>query len=301
MIALLGNPFSPRYARARARPLDHCAMHVALRGPNFARWALVERVLSEDARRPDHVAIGSSRFGTDGQGVFIEVDEKTTPGGKRVLGSIRIRPDPSVGMYDSTPMSLDPGGSHVWWPVAPVARAEVTFRSPELRFEGAAYADANAGRVPLESTFASWCWSRASIDRTRTVVGYDVALRRADPRDAPMTEREPRGGPDDQGVPIARSLLFGLRGFESVDTFVRRPLAPSAWGLARSVHADEGARAHSVGVERALEDGPCYARALVRTRLVGRDVLAMHEVLSGDRLRRAWVRFLLGFKMGRGR
>jgi carotenoid 1,2-hydratase len=51
-------------------------------------------------------------------------------------------------------------------------------------------------------------------------------------------------------------------------------------------------------VVRTLDDGPCYARSLVRTRVLGRDVTAMHEVLSGDRLRRAWVRFLLGFRIG---
>ena len=54
-----------------------------------------------------------------------------------------------------------------------------------------------------------------------------------------------------------------------------------------------------LGVERSLTDSPFYARSLVRTRLLGRDALAMHEVLSAERLRRGWVRFLLGFRMAR--
>jgi carotenoid 1,2-hydratase len=290
VIALFGNPFSPRYARARrhgpARALDHCAMHVALRGPNGARWSLRERAIPDGARRRDQVVLGGSRFGWDGEGLSIDIDETTTPGGLRMQGRVRIRPEtgaaPGAESAESA-IDLDPSGDHRWWPVAPIARAEVDFRTPAVRFEGDAYADANAGCVPLESTFASWCWSRARVDRQRAVVAYDVV---------PI-----------EGAAAARSLAFGPRGMDEIDSLVRRPLAPTAWGLARYVNVDanagSNANATTVRVLRSLEDGPCYARTLVASRLLGRDALVMHEVLSAERLRRAWVRFLLGFKMGR--
>src|SRR5579862_5842266 len=62
VIAMLGNPFSPRYARARERgpadPLGFCAMNVALYGRAPA-WALRERKLEAGAT-PQGVAIGGS-------------------------------------------------------------------------------------------------------------------------------------------------------------------------------------------------------------------------------------------------
>jgi carotenoid 1,2-hydratase len=276
VIVLFGNPFSPSYARARARgasrPLDYCALHVALEGPLGRRWSLRERAVNDAARGRSALAIGASRVAWIDDRIVMDIDETTTPGGLRLQGRVVLRAESLPGKA----VSLDPGGDHHWWPAAPIARATVDFREPPMRFEGHGYSDANAGRVPLDSTFASWSWSRARLDASRAVVGYDVV--------------------DRKGGETTRTMVFDASGTDCRAPMARTRLPLSRWGLARRVNADENASARVI---RPLEDGPCYARALVSTRLFGREAVAIHEVLSGDRLRRAWVRFLLGFRMGR--
>jgi carotenoid 1,2-hydratase len=48
-----------------------------------------------------------------------------------------------------------------------------------------------------------------------------------------------------------------------------------------------------------LEDTPFYARSLLKTRLMGEDLTAMHETLNVRRLVSWPVRFMLPFKMPR--
>jgi carotenoid 1,2-hydratase len=50
-----------------------------------------------------------------------------------------------------------------------------------------------------------------------------------------------------------------------------------------------------------LEDTPFYARSVVRTRLLGEPVTAMHESLSLDRFSALWVQAMLPFRIPRGR
>lgn len=64
IIALLGNPFSPAYARARDRgpasALAYSSMNVALYGKRASAWALHERPIDEGARAAHGVTIGAS-------------------------------------------------------------------------------------------------------------------------------------------------------------------------------------------------------------------------------------------------
>ncbi len=83
----------------------------------------------------------------------------------------------------------------------------------------------------------------------------------------------------------------------AVEGLEETTLPSTLWSLDRTARVDRDARGASV--VRGLEDGPFYARALVRGRLLGEETVAMHEVLSGERLRRSWVRFLTGFRMRR--
>jgi carotenoid 1,2-hydratase len=277
VIALLGSPFSPRYAQARARgesrPLDHCALHVALEAPGLRMWSLAERTVAAGDRGADAMSLGRSRVHWSGDSLRVDIHERTTPGGAPLRGSVALRPE--VVGYEG--FALDAAGDHRWHPVAPVARVEVDLREPPLRFRGHGYADANAGRVALESTFAQWSWSRARLRGARAAVTYDVVERGGSER--------------------AQTHLFAASGGRT-SGLGRAALPATRWGLERRAGADDGWAAR---VARSLEDGPCYARSLVATRVFGEDVTAMHEVLSGDRLRRAWVRFLLGFRIGRQR
>ena len=278
VIALLGNPFSPGYASARARgdarPLDFCSLHVALHSPRGDLWSLTERAIPESARRPDEVSFGRSRVAIDRGALVLDLHEHTTPLRGLIEGRVTLHPE----IASPVPVALDTAGQHRWWPVAPLARVEVELRSPRVHFQGLGYHDANAGSVPIDASFSGWTWSRARLrgSRDQVAVAYDVVELSGDEH--------------------ARGMIFDGRGAGPLERTWRAPLPATAWRLGRSCAADEGHAAH---VQRSLTDSPFYARSLVRTRLLGRDALAMHEVLSAERLRRAWVRFLLGFRMRR--
>ena len=278
LIALLGNPFSPAYARARARgtarALDFCALHVALHGPRRSSWSLCERSIHESARRPREIALGRSHIAFDRGALAFDIHENTTLLPGAVRGRVTLHPE-HAQIGGAAPVALDAAGDHRWWPVAPLSRVEVDLQSPDLRFRGYGYHDANAGTVPIDESFRGWTWSRARVGE-RVAVAYDVV--------------------ESSGEEHARGMVFGTPGTTSLDRTWRAPLPSTFWRLARSVAADEGHAARDI---RSLTDSPFYARSLVRTRLLGRETVAVHETLSADRLRSSWVRFLLGFRMTR--
>lgn len=277
LIALVGNPFSPAYARARreggdAIPRLYSALNVALYGPRASAWALRERAIREEDRAPDAITLGASSARWEGDALVVDIDERTTPFGRRIRGRARVIPE----VAPSAPRALDRRGEHLWWPVSPLAKIEVELVEPSLSFRGSGYHDANAGGVPLEDTFETWTWARGERDR-RALVTYDA--------------REVDGA--------VSSVAFSIdaRGRERALTgLVPHALPRTAWGLERVVRADVGARPR---VARTLEDGPFYARDLVDTELDGARVRVVSEALSGARLGRGWVRFLSGFRMGR--
>lgn len=264
VIALLGNPFSPRYARARelgcAEALDHCAMNVAVDAPGLSRWALTERPRSALAQKRDGVSIGTSsmRRGPDGS-IVVDVDERCAPWGTRLRGRMTLRPRLEL----PTAVLLDGAGSHVWSPRIPLARVEVDLTEPRLSFSGAGYLDENAGDEPLESAFTRWSWSRVASD-DEVSIAYDVELR------------------------DGRSLSHGASGGRLVD------LPRTRFALPRTARVEDDAPCRIV---RTLEDGPFYARSVIETSIAGRPACGVHEVVSLDRFASRWVRFLLPFRM----
>jgi carotenoid 1,2-hydratase len=274
VIALVGNPFSPAYARARQRGAVraelYCSMNVALYGRGASAWSLAERRVGADDRGASGVVIGKSSMRWEGDRVLVEIDERTTPSGRPLRGKIVLHPEALPGLEHV----IDERTEHRWWPVAPLARIEVDFSQPRARFSGHGYHDVNAGDVPLESTFERWNWARARTD-DRALVMYDVSCP--------------------SGAPRSLALCVSPNGaVEPLDGVSRTPLRRTVWGLERSVPVDNGHEGREI---RSLEDGPFYARSLVETRIGGRRVLAVHETLAADRLRRRWVRFLAGFRM----
>jgi carotenoid 1,2-hydratase len=286
LIAMVGNPFSPYYARQRARgeasALRYCSMNVALYGPRRrssegpSAWALDERAIRPDDRGPTLLTIGHSTMRWDGDRLVIDLDERTTPAPiynpfrRPVRGRVVVHPEAMPGLE----LAIDAQGAHRWWPVAPLARIEVDLREPAVKFSGHGYHDANTGDAPLESSFDTWGWSRARAD--------DVACLTYDVRCA-------------SGAELNHAFTVDARGsVRPLERTWRTPLARSSWGLARHARVDlgEGAR-----IERSLEDGPFYTRSLVGTRLMGQPVLAVHETLAAHRLRRRWVRFCTTYRM----
>ncbi len=276
IIAFVGSVFSPHYARARARgaadPEDHCAINVALYGP-ARRWSMTERRKPALHRDAATFSLGRSRLAWNGDALTIFLDEIGAPWPARIRGTVTLHP----GALTEHVVALDAGGVHRWQPLAPRARIEVRLSDPALHWSGNAYWDRNHGDAPLEGAFAGWHWSRADM-RTGTAIHYDV---------------QPRNG---------SRRIFSLHcaadgATTSLATLPEAALPRSRWGVARATRAD--ARGDARVVETLL-DAPFYARSIIASRVYGVPVTAMHESLSLDRFRQAWVRMLLPFRMRRG-
>jgi carotenoid 1,2-hydratase len=76
----------------------------------------------------------------------------------------------------------------------------------------------------------------------------------------------------------------------------RYPLPASAWRIQRAMCSEPDAAPEIVST---LEDTPFYARSLLRTRLLGEDLTAVHETLNVPRLVSWPVRWMLPWKMPR--
>lgn len=270
--------FSPYYAWARRRgsadPLDHCAVNVALYGPRGDRWAMTERSRGSLTRDARHLQIGPSALTWSGDCLTARVDEVTVPLPSRLRGTIRLYPEAFTGQK----LNLDAVGCHHWWPVAPRARVELDLEKPDLRWHGSGYFDSNAGTLPLEASFAHWDWARAHLGRGAALL-YNARER--------------------GGARTALALHVGADGvIEEMPPPPAAPLPGTLWRIARGTQAEAPGAPR---VLRTLEDAPFYARSLLATRLMGEDVIAVHESLDLDRFRKPWVRALLPFRMPRRR
>jgi carotenoid 1,2-hydratase len=273
LIVFVGSVFSPYYAWAGYRdPLDHCSLNVALYGPDGGHWAMTERGRRAVERSPDSLRIGPSSVRWDHGSLLIDIEERTTPWFRRLSGTIRVTPGDTPGRC----FALDRQGRHLWQPIAPHAEIEVTLDKPALRWRGTGYLDSNHGAEPLQEGFRRWTWSRAHLSG-RTVVLYDVACR------------------DGSAHSLALSL-GGSHGVEALDVLPETALPLTGWRLARPTRADKGV---PPAVIRTLEDGPFYARSLVRAGLYGEPAEAFHESLNLDRFRLPLVRAMLPFRMPR--
>lgn len=246
-------------------------MNVALYSRGAARWSLVERPVAERDRTSTGVQIGASTMEWQGDRIVVRIDELSSPLGRRLRGSVSLVPE----ALPAREMTIDRRGEHRWWPIAPLARIEVDFAHPSLRFSGHGYLDANAGRAPLESAFHHWTWGRGRGDAA-ALLTYDVT--------------------DLDGQQRALALRFTEHGdTEHIARTSTVPVGRSVWALERRARVDAGGTARLV---RGLEDGPFYTRALVEGRLGGEKLTCVHEVLAAHRLGRRWVNALTRCRMG---
>lgn len=279
IIAFVGSVFSPWYAwSGRQRPEDHCALNIAFYGPGCERWAMTERPKGQVWRDAESLSIGPSSLRWDGDDLVIRFDEITAPvppmpmipSGLR--GVVRVKPR----AINTIAFPLDAQGRHVWRPIAPRARVEVTLDDPALSWSGEGYLDTNAGTEPLEDAFEVWDWSRAHVKHDSAVL-YD--LKRKD------------------GSALSLALRFDKHGVpETVTPPPHAPLPSTVWRMPRHTRADEG---RSVSVQRTWEDTPFYSRSTLSTHLLGQPCQAVHESLSLGRLRSPLVRAMLPFRMPR--
>ena len=232
---------------------------------------MTERGAKAVQRDRTSLSIGPSVMSWDGAKIDVVFDEVTMPWGYRTRGSIALYPT----LMPTTTWTLAEHGDHCWTPLAPIARVVVNLTEPELKWSGSAYLDHNSGAAPLEDAVTRWHWSRAS-HRHDTVALYDAQLRDGSLRSLAL--RYTAAGNAEQVAPPRIA-----------------PLPATRWRIARETRADAG----NATVVRTLEDTPFYARSLVATRLLGNDMLAMHESLSLSRFRSPLVQWMLPFRMPR--
>ena len=68
------------------------------------------------------------------------------------------------------------------------------------------------------------------------------------------------------------------------------------WRIARQVHAEDSPAPRLM---RTLEDTPFYVRSKIASRLLGQDVVSIHETLDVPRVASLPVRLMLPWRMPR--
>jgi len=274
-IAFIGSVFSPYYAWANrkhpADPENHCAINVALYGRQRA-WSMTERGKRFLLRRENFLQIGPSRLRWENEKIYADIDEVTAPIPSRLRGTFTLTP----GAVQPQIFTLNAEGGHLWQPVAPTARIDVTFENPALSWSGPAYFDRNEGARQLARDFLSWQWSRAS-DAAATTIFYDTIAQ-----EGPNTNLALRITPDGQARPITAPPF--------------QPLPGGFWGITRSVRSTAPPT-----LVATLEDAPFYLRSHLTTTLDGARLETIHESLNLARLSRFPIPLMLPFRMPRTR
>ena len=218
------------------------------------------------------IRIGPSSLDWDGERLLIRIDERATPEGTALRGTVTIRPRGVTAV--EVPLKAD--GSHVWRPLAPASDIEVRLDRPGWSWDGHGYLDSNFGTSAIERDFRYWHWGRFPVPDGR-VIFYECEL---------MDGSETRVALhfDDHGNvrPIAPPPLARMR--------------RSAWGLRRETRADAGATPRVV---RSMISAPFYQRAVVETVIDGHRTQGVWEALDGPKFAAWWMKPLLALRVPR--
>lgn len=267
VIFMVGAIFSPTYSVKGGRPIDHCAVNLALyRNGVRRRWVLSEysaATIDADGRT---LRIGGSALhcGADGR-VRVRVVDRTAPWGRRSEASLELIP--VTGPLPET--RLIEGQPHFWQPLAP--RCEATLEVEATRTRGLGYQDTNWGEAPLGAGVPGWKWLR---------------VHRAD---ATEVLYEPRG------CGQALRLIAGPWG-SRLDRIAAAPAPERSTGWGLKVPRSLRASGCSFEAPRLIESSPFYARF----ESTQGSMHALGEVADFDRFRRPWVRWLAGFRTRAG-
>ncbi len=267
--------FSPYYkASGRGDPLNHCALNVALYGPQ-ARWTMTERTSGALERDASNLVIGPSSVRWENDALTIDIVEGDTrlfvPWQRPVVGRVRVYPE----ALNRVAFALDSQENHIWHCLAPRARIEVEMDAPGISWSGKAYLDHNRGAEPLEKGFNTWHWSRAHLNEG-ALVCYE--------------------GERGDGSLFASALRFDRDATpEPVDLPPIARLPRSKWRVDRRTRSDIGV----AEVRRTWEDTPFYARSELASRFLGEEVVTVQESLDMQRFSSPLVQFMLPYRMPR--
>ncbi len=273
IIAFVGSVFSPYYKLSgRGRPFDHCAMNVVLYSGLDSRWAMTERGEGSVDFGARACRIGPSKASWNGRELIFSIDERACPIPFPVQGEVRAALPHVLG----TEYQIDHRGGHWWRPVSPSCQVEVDLKSPDLKWSGQGYLDANHGDEPLEDGFEYWDWRRSPTPDGGSAIAYNVTTADGRKRDLAL-----------------RISADGVAGHQPVEpeTSVHPTLL---WRMPRRTTATARPR-----VLATLEDTPFYSRSILQLPIDGAPARAVHETLSAPRLRAGWVTHLLPYRMPR--
>jgi carotenoid 1,2-hydratase len=245
-------------------------LNVALYGKSGHHWAMTERGTRTTERSATRFIIGPSDIKIEERGMTISIRERTTPFFSKMIGEVTLSPN----VITDHVVALDPESTHHWRPVAPLAHIDVRFDHPRLAWSGHAYHDMNWGSRPLESTFDTWFWSRATSSEGAHII-YDKTLLDGSRSGFAIDI-------DDHGMIRERALP------------PETELGKSFWQMNRPARID-GPK----GRVTLIEDSPFYTRSLVETRIGNEQVTAFHESLSLTRFKTPWMQKMLPFRMPR--
>jgi carotenoid 1,2-hydratase len=270
IIGFVGSVFSPYYFHSRkygaSTPENFCSINVALYGPK-SRWAMTEYGARFVTRQPSVFQVGPSSMVWNNQRLVITIDERCVPLPLQLSGTVTLTYD---HLYDA-PITLDDPGKHYWQAVAPYARVETDFKSPDLRWHGSAYHDMNWGEEPLEQAFSQWTWQRVQT-QNGSAVYYDIMKRDGTQNTLGL------GFEDGAMMPLKPPPLHSLQ--------------TSFWRIKRQAFSEQAPVLVST-----LENAPFYARNHVRVIHEGQSCDAMHESLLLQRFQKPWVQKVLPYRM----
>jgi carotenoid 1,2-hydratase len=280
IIAFVGSVFSPYYAWANKTKLapadDYCAINVALYTPTKKYWTMTERGQNAIERSAHQFTVGPSHLRWENDVLTIQIDERVPLLGTKVQGCIKVFPEQLFNHV----VALDDHQKHRWGPIAPSARVEVAFKNPSLQWQGNAYFDSNEGDEAISKPFSEWDWSRAHLKDGSTAVIYDVRQKNGNER-------------------IIASKFNPNGTIESFEPPERVLLRKTGWGIKRNMRSEQSGGKPSVTLLNTYEDTPFYARSMIKSHLLGEEVVSMHETLNVKRLESNIVQFMLPWRMPR--
>jgi len=237
---------------------------------------MTERGQNAVERTTHQFTVGPSHLLWENNVLTIKIQERVPLLGNKVKGEIKVFPEQLFHHV----VALDDQEKHRWGPIAPSARVEVAFTEPNIQWHGSAYFDSNEGDEAISKPFSDWDWSRAHLQDGSTAVIYDVRQKNGNER-VIASKFNPDG---------------------SVESFIppeRVQLRKTGWRIQRNMRSEMNDGHANIDLINTFEDTPFYARSMLKSRLLGEDVISMHETLNVKRLESNIVQFMLPWRMPR--